>query len=142
MKKVLKWIGIGLVVLVGLVVVIAGGMILSTNSRLNKSYSHIQAEPLSIPTDAASLAIGQHWAEMQCQDCHGEDLGGGPFFEDPALGYVDAANLTSGTGGIGATYTDEDWVLAIRHGVKQDDTSVFIMPSNDYYYLTQVVTIE
>lgn len=133
--KILKWIGIILGGLIVLVALAAGGMIISSTNRFNKTYD-IQPEPLTIPTDDASLAVGKHWAEMHCQGCHGEDLSGGPFFEDPALGIVDAPNLTSGKGGLGATNTDADWVLAIRHGIKADGTSVFIMPSNDFYYLS------
>ena len=131
MRKVIKWIGIVVGGLVGLIVVAVLGMMWSTDYRLNKKYD-IPAEPVTIPTDAASLAIGKHWAEMHCQTCHGEDLGGGPFFEDPSLGYVDAPNLTAGKGGIGGTNTDADWVRAIRHGIKHDGTSGFIMPSSDY----------
>jgi len=134
--KILKWIGIILGGLILLIALAAGGMIASSTSRFNKTYA-IQAEPLTIPTDEASLAIGKHWAEIHCRACHGEDLGGNTeFFDDPSLGYVDAPNLTSGKGGIGGTYTDADWVRAIRHGVKSDGTSVFIMPSNDFYYLS------
>lgn len=135
MKKILTWIGIIIGGLVALAVIAVLGMILSADSRFNKKYD-IKVEAVAISTDEASLAIGKHWAEIHCRACHGEDLGGGPFFEDPSLGYVDAPNLTSGKGGIGATYTDADWVRAIRHGVKYDGTSVFIMPSNDFYYLS------
>lgn len=135
MKKILKWIGIVVGGLLALVVIALAVMYFSADFRFNKTYT-IAAEPVVIPTDAASLEIGKHWAEMQCQSCHGEDLGGGPFFEDPSLGYVDAPNLTAGNGGIGGTYTDADWVRAIRHGINHDGTSVFIMPSNDYYYFS------
>jgi mono/diheme cytochrome c family protein len=135
MNKILKWIGIVVGGLVALIVIVVGGMVWSTDSRFNKKYD-IKAESVVIPTDKASLAIGKHWYEIQCQECHSDDLGGGPFFADPALGYVDAPNLTAGKGGIGATYKDADWVRAIRHGVKGDGQSVFIMPSAEYYYLS------
>lgn len=135
MRKVIKWIGLVVGGLVGLIVLALAGLYLSAEFRFNKTYD-IAPEPLTIPTDAASLAIGKHWAEIHCQTCHGEDLGGGPFFEDPSLGYVDAPNLTSGKGGIGGTNTDADWVRGIRHGIRQDGISVFIMPSNDFYYLS------
>ncbi len=135
MKKILKWIGIVVGALVGLIVLALAGLYLSAESRFNKTYD-ITPEPVTIPADAASLAVGKHWAEIHCQGCHGEDLGGGPFFEDPSLGYADAPNLTAGKGGIGGTNTDADWVRAIRHGIRHDGTSVFIMPSNDYYYLS------
>lgn len=135
MKKALKWIGILISGLVGLLVIAAVGLIVSTNNRLDKVYE-IEPEPLIIPTDAENLANGEHWVEIHCRECHEEDLGGGPFFEDPAIGIVDAPNLTSGQGGIGDNYSDDDWILALRHGVRQDGRSVFIMPSNDFYYLT------
>lgn len=135
MKTVLKWIGIVLGGLIALVVIAAGIAITSTNRRLNKHYTS-PVETIPIPTDEASIAIGSHWADMHCRICHGDDLSGGEFFNDPQLGYVDAPNLTSGQGGIASNYTDEDWIRAIRHGVKKDGTSVFIMPSNDFYYLS------
>jgi mono/diheme cytochrome c family protein len=133
MKKVFKWIAIGLgglIVIVGIAVV---GLYLNTNARFNRAYE-INVEPLAILNDQASLARGEHWVSIHCADCHSPDLGGGPFFEDPALGFVDAPNLTSGKGGIASAYTEEDWVRALRHGVKKDGRSVFIMPSGYFYY--------
>lgn len=133
--KILKWIGIVLGGLILIIALAAGGMIASTNSRFHKTYD-ISPEPLVIPTDEASLAFGARWAVMHCQECHGEDLGGGTVLDDPGLGYVDAPNLTTGQGGIASNYSDQDWVRAIRHGVKKDGTSVFIMPSDGFYYLS------
>jgi len=135
MKVVMKRAGIVIGSLLGLVVLAAAGMWMSSNIRMNKPYD-ITPEPLAISLDEANLAVGEHWVAVHCRDCHAEDLGGGPFFEDPSLGFADAPNLTSGKGGIGSSYTDEDWVRALRHGVKQDSTSMFIMPSNDFYYFS------
>lgn len=135
MKRILKWVGIVLGGLIGLLVMAVIFMIVSTTNRMNKQYT-VTVETIAIPTDEASIANGSHWADIHCHACHGDDLSGGEFFNDPQLGYVDAPNLTSGKGGVGRTFTDEDWVRAIRHGVKGDGTSVFIMPSNDFYYLS------
>jgi mono/diheme cytochrome c family protein len=134
MKKVIKWIAILLGSLIGIAVTTAIFMIISTTRKFNKTYQ-ISAEDLSISSDEESLAIGEHWVEIHCRDCHAEDLGGSSFFDDPTIGFVDAPNLTSGKGGIGSNYSDEDWVLALRHGLNGDGTSVFIMPSNDFYYI-------
>jgi len=38
----------------------------------------------------------------------------------PLGGTISASNLTSGTGGVAPSYTDADWVRAIRHGVMPD----------------------
>ncbi len=135
MKKLLKWVGIVLGGVLGLIILALAGLLVSTEVRLNRVYA-VTAEPVVVSDDPASIAVGKHWAEMHCQSCHTPDLGGGAFFKDDALGYVDAANLTAGKGGIGSTYTDQDWVRAIRHGVRKDGTSVFIMPSNDFYHLS------
>lgn len=135
MQKILKRIGVVLGSLLGIILLAGVGLYFATNSRMNKTYE-IVADDLNFPQDETSLAIGEHWVEIHCETCHAPDLGGGPFYEDAKFGYADAPNLTSGEGGIGKTYTNEDWVLALRHGVKKNGTSVFIMPSDSYYYLS------
>ncbi len=136
MDKVLKWVGIvlggliGLLIVVGLVIYIAGG------ARFNKKYD-IQAEEVSIPTDAESIALGEYLVTTRgCMDCHGENLGGTVLLDDPALATLPAPNLTSGAGGIGGQMSDEQWVLAIRHGVGRDGHGLIIMPSAEYWYLS------
>ena len=42
------------------------------------------------------------------------------------------ANLTSGRGGVGRTYSDADWVRSIRYGVRPDGRGIIFMPS-DYF---------
>jgi mono/diheme cytochrome c family protein len=90
-----------------------------------------------VPTDEASIARGRHIAEAvsDCVGCHAENLGGTMFLDDPSFAQIPAPNLTSGQGGIGATYTDEDWVRAIRHGVAADGRDLIFMPSHWYNYL-------
>ncbi len=134
MRKALKWIGIVLGALLLLVVVVAGGMILSATLKLNKTYN-ITPEAVVIPTDAASIEYGHRLVISMCVGCHHDNLAGGEFFDDPAIGTVDSANLTSGKGGKGATFKDSDWVLAIRHGVRDDGRSVFIMPADDLFLM-------
>ncbi len=134
MRKIFKWIGIALGGLVVTLLVVVAGLMVSTDLRFNRVYT-LQAETVAIPNDAASLANGRRWAEIHCQACHGADLGGGPLFADDSLGVVDAPNLTSGRGGVGSRYQVSDWVRAVRHGIRLDGTSVFIMPSNEFYYL-------
>lgn len=135
MKKVLKWIGIGLGAIVGLLIVAAGAMLASGTSRLNKTYE-VQPAAIAIPNDEAAIARGQYFVSVACMGCHGEDLAGTVILDDPGLGYFPAANLTAGAGGIGASYTDADFVRAIRHGLRPDGTPLFIMPSGAFYYFS------
>ena len=61
---------------------------------------------------------------------------GNVYLDDPAIGKVIASNLTSGKGGVGSEYEDEDWVRAIRHGVRPDKTPLLFMPSTEFYFLS------
>jgi len=126
MKKVFKWIGIVLGSLVGLILIAALTLFLMGSARLNKTYDFPPSN-LTIPTDAASIAHGQHIAETLCEGCHGADLSGiNNWFAAGPLGTIDTANLTSGEGGVGQTYTDEDFVRAIRHGVDSKGKPTFM----------------
>lgn len=134
MKKFFKWLGIVLGSLLALIVIIFLVMVLKGNASLNHSYS-APTDQITIPTDAESIARGEHWVKAECIGCHGDNLSGGPFFEAP-FGYIDAKNLTSGKGGIGSEFTDADWIRALRHGVSPEGKSVLIMPASDFRYFS------
>lgn len=126
MKRVFKWITIVLGSLLGLVLVIGAVFYFIGESRLNKVYD-VEPSNLTIPTDTASIEYGKHRAESLCQGCHGDDLAGiDDWFSAPPIGTIDSANLTSGQGGIGADFTDEDYVRAIRHGIDREGKPIFM----------------
>ncbi len=137
-RRVLKWIGI--IVGVLLIVIIAAAIVLYFvgRNKLNKTFKDIQVESVVIPTGDEALARGQHIAEAIsiCESCHGDDLGGKGFGEPAIIVTGDAPNLTAGAGGIGAEFTDEDWVRAIRHGVKPNSDAIRAMPSDDFYAMS------
>lgn len=136
MKKVLKWIGIALGSLIGLLLLAGAALYLIGSASLNKTYDFPPSN-LVIPTDAESIAFGKHRAEVLCQGCHGPDLGGViGWFADPALGSVDSANLTSGEGGIGDELTTEDFVRAIRHGINREGKPIFMVAVTSTAQLT------
>jgi mono/diheme cytochrome c family protein len=84
------------------------------------------------PVDSVTLARGAHLVDVigKCSECHGADLGGQVFIDDPGLGRVVAPNLTPG--GPLAAWSDAEIVRAIRHGVSRDGRRLLIMPSEDY----------
>jgi len=83
---------------------------------------------------AAALAWGEHIAMTRgCTDCHGQDFGGGLFADAMPVFRLSASNLTPG--GVGAEYSDQDWVRSIRHGIRPDGTPLLYMPALEYYYL-------
>jgi len=127
MKKIIRWTSI---VLGGMfmLVTVAGFVLYPVGmKKLNQTYPNIAVEPVNIPTDADAIARGRHIATIwACTRCHGEDLSGMVLANDPLSGLVPlsgtivASNLTSGMGGVASTYTEADWVRAIRHGVMPD----------------------
>ncbi len=123
------------VVLVLVVAVVA--IYVVSESKLNRTVS-VPAETVAIKTDIAAIQRGQHLAAgvATCIDCHGPTLSGKVFIDDPALGRVSAPNLTRGRGGVGATFSDQDFVRAIRHGVDPTGHQLLIMPSDDYWHFS------
>lgn len=138
MKKILKWTGI---VLGGLLILSAlAGLILYPfgMKKLTRTYPNIVVETVHIPADADAIARGEHIAIIwSCTKCHGADLSGTLMTNDPIegsipiLGAIPASNLTSGNGGIAKSYTDTDWIRAIRHGIKPNGQVEIFM--YDYY---------
>jgi mono/diheme cytochrome c family protein len=160
MKRFLKWVGIVLGGLVGLLILSLIVVYSKTQARLTRVYD-LPEEMVSIPTDPASIDYGKHIFRFRgCEACHssGEYLDlaepgpaatlhlrspsqdvphmeGHVYLDDPAIGKVIASNLTSGKGGVGRSYKDEDWIHAIRHGVRPDRTPLLFMPSTEFYFL-------
>jgi mono/diheme cytochrome c family protein len=129
MKRVLKWLGIIVVVLV----VLVGVLHFVGKARLEKA-PEVATRPVTVPTDAEAIARGEHLANdvSLCVGCHGADFSGDVFLDGEIGMYVAAPNLTSGQGGVGATLSDADWERAIRHGVGGNGRTLVIMPSNLY----------
>jgi len=127
MKSILKWIGIVLGSLIGLLLIVGVVLFVIGNSRLNKTYDFSPSN-ITIPTDATSIEYGKHRAETLCQGCHGEDLSGVEnWFDGGPLGTIDSANITAGVGGIGNEFTTEDYVRAIRHGIDREGKPIFMV---------------
>lgn len=136
MKKIGRWLGVGLVVVVGLLVVLSGVVYFVSEARMNATYT-IEVEAVPIPTGATAVAYGKHVATIRnCIECHGENLAGKIYLEDPTVGRIVTSNLTSGKNGVGSSYTDSDYIRAIRHGVGSDGKPLVVMPAHELYYLS------
>ncbi|MFN8399051.1 MAG: cytochrome c [Anaerolineales bacterium] len=136
MKKILKWVGMILGGLLGVLLVGLVAIYFQSQSRLTRVYE-VPEESVVIPTDEESIANGKHIFQFRgCESCHGENLEGKVYLDDPAIGKVISSNLTTGKGGVGGAMSDADWVRAIRHGVRPDGTGLLFMPSTEFYYLS------
>jgi mono/diheme cytochrome c family protein len=131
MKKFFKWLGIVLGVLLGLIVIALAVFYFKGNAMSKRTYT-IAPENIPIPTDAASIERGRHFAQAICADCHTDDLSGKLLLEAP-FAKIYSANLTSGKGGAGSEFTDADFVRAIRHGVDNKGRGLVIMPAQLFW---------
>jgi len=137
-RTILKWTGRLLAVVLALALVGAGGVYAASERKLRHTYD-TAVDPVPVPTDAASIARGEHLVRnlISCTLCHGADLGGAVYSSSPAIGTVAGPNLTRGKGGVGADYGDMDYVRAIRRGVRRDGRSLIVMPSEVFTHLSQ-----
>ena len=136
-RTILRWVGRLLAGFAAVVLVAAAVVYVASERKLRARYD-TSVDPVHVPTDSASIARGEHLARnvVTCTLCHGDDLGGAVYSSIPALGTIAGPNLTRGTGGVGPDYTDEDYLRAIRRGVKRDGRSLIVMPSEVFTHLS------
>jgi len=137
-RALLKWTGRLLAAVLVLVLIGAGVVYAASERKLRRTYD-AAVDSVHVPTDAASIARGEHLVRnvIDCTLCHGDDLGGAVYSSSTAIGTVAGPNLTRGKGGIGPDYGDMDFVRAIRRGVRRDGRSLIVMPSEVFTHLSQ-----
>jgi cytochrome c553 len=134
MKKILKW---SLISITGIIVVLLLAAFSLTIKFENQIKKKVEITPASIniPTDSSSIERGLVLS-VGCRNCHGVDLSGTYFFDDPTIGKLASSNLTRAKGSPTEQYTDIDWVRALRHGVGKNGKRLFVMPSDSYAHLS------
>ena len=84
----LKALSRGVAALIVLVLVVVTTVYLRSNSILHRTF-HVQVKQPTVPTDAASISAGLHVATTRgCRNCHGPDLSGAVFINNPAMGVI------------------------------------------------------
>ncbi len=142
MKKVLKVIGVGLVVLILLGLGMYAWASSVASRKLSRKYAtHRVNFPIPFPVSerderlarTQALERGRHLVGSRygCGECHGRNFGGGVMIDDPAIGRILGPNLTGGKGGVTTGFRPADWDRIVRHGVKPDGTPA-LMPSQDF----------
>ena len=139
MGRLFRWLGIVVAAVLALVLLAAAFVAVVSWRRISRVHTANVVVPRSIPSDAAAIERGKHVATAMgsCTYCHGPDLGGQIMQPPGAFGTLAAPNLTHGAGGLGTTFTDTDWVRAIRHGIHRDGTSLLVMPSEAFVYMNE-----
>ena len=133
MKRFLRWLRAGLLVLFGLVVLAAGVVYVLAERVVRRTYQEPLVD-LVVPTDSQSIGEGQRLAIVRgCSGgCHGEGIEGGVFIDEPLLAKLVAPDLSAAA----RTYSNGELARIIRRGVRPDGRSVIGMPSEMFSPLT------
>lgn len=133
MRRLFRWARNVLLALVAIALVAYGVIFFLSQRTLRRAYG----EPLvalTIPTDSASIVEGKRLAQLRgCSGgCHGSEIEGETFLDDPLLARIVAPNLTEAV----RRYSDADLARIIRRGVRPDSHTVVVMPSEMFSVLT------
>jgi hypothetical protein len=133
MKRVLRWIGIGLGSLAALGMVACAAVYILSERVVRRTYE-MPTVALSTPTDPASIVEGQRLATVRgCfHGCHGKQGEGAVMFDEPIIACVVAPNLTAAV----RKYSDAELAVIVRNGVRPGGRSMVIMPSEAFVGLT------
>ena len=136
MRQLLRALAIAAAIVAGVLLLAAGYLYAASERRLTRRYT-VAPVAFAILRDSASVAHGKHLFEAvtPCALCHGADAGGNVYMHSPAMGTMAGPNLTRGHGSAVAGFTPADWDRAVRHGVRQNGTSLIVMPSEVFTFM-------
>ena len=136
MRRILRWIVLGLVGLVLLGGAVFGGAIWM-GERKRERVVDVRVVPIPFTSDAAALRQGKYLFESRgCSECHGNNGAGRVVIDAPNGFFVRTPNITRGEGSPAAAYSEGDWVRTIRHGVDPKGRALLVMPCEDFNRLT------
>ena len=133
MRRVLRLALKGVVLLAALVLVACGVVFAISERILHRTYRE-PLVPVAVPADTGVIAEGRRLARLRgCSGgCHGTEIEGSVFMDEPLLAQVVAPNLSVAV----RRYSDAELVRIIRRGVRPDGQSVVVMPSEMFSALS------
>jgi mono/diheme cytochrome c family protein len=121
--QILKRVALAL----GIIVVLALAIVYGGSQWIIRSTHDVPLEQVSLPKDAASIAEGGRLAKIfGCRGCHGANSEGSVWDDPP---WFVATVAPPGIARKIASYSDAEVLRLIRHGIKKDGTSLYVMPT-------------
>ena len=135
MHRALRWTGITVAVLIGLLIVTSAAIYGLSERILRRTYE-VPSVALTVPSDLQSVQEGRRLATIRgcVLGCHGKQADGEVLFDDAKIARIVAPDLTAAV----RRYSDADLALIIRKGVHPDGRSLVVMPSAAYVSLSDV----
>jgi mono/diheme cytochrome c family protein len=137
-KRIFRIVFLAIGALVVLAALFVGYIHFGAGQMMDKSYAHVQRQPIDVPTDSASIREGQRLANINgCTNCHGAGLEGRVIIspDSTPLGMFAAPNLTHGQGGLGDSLSTLQWVRLLHDGIKRNGKGARLMPAHQTSYL-------
>jgi cytochrome c553 len=132
MKRIMRWFRFGALSVVLLLALGSAIVYVLSERMLRRDYTEPRVE-IAVPEDSISMREGHRLALIHgCATCHGTEVNGAVFIDDPLLARLIAPNLTAAV----RSYANADVVRIIRRGVRPDGSSVIGMPSEMFSGLT------
>lgn len=123
-------LGVGSMAVV--VILMAGGIYGMSASAVRSGHG---TETHDFDASIGNVIEGARLGDMYgCTECHGPDLGGKVLIDGMPFARLAASNLTGGAPG--GAMSDEEFEIALRHGIGRDGRKLFVMPSSEYTYLS------
>jgi mono/diheme cytochrome c family protein len=121
-------------------VVAAGSLLLWAGNQVEaklaepQTYAQLTATELE-GAPPGDIELGKHIVNSRngCVECHGSDLAGKTFINDPAIGVLSGPNLTPSVMG---SKSDVEIIQSLRFGVKGDLKPLVFMPSHEFQHLS------
>lgn len=132
MHRFVKWLGVAVGSLATLALLAATYLFVASQRVVARTYE-TPLGTFNAPSDREAVRKGKRLAAIYgCTNCHGADLKGTDFFDKPGIVHITAPNLTQAV----KNYTDAELERLMRHGIKDDGTSAWIMPSSMFNHLS------
>lgn len=132
MNRTLRWIGIAVAGLAGLLIVASASVYALSERILRRTYD-VPSVALTIPTDPEAVEEGRRLATIHgCLDCHARNGEGRVLFDDPKIARIVAPSLTAAV----RKYTDAQLAVIVRSGIRPDGRSLLVMPGEAFVPMT------
>ena len=131
MSKAVRWLGYGAGAIAAIAAIAIVLVWVLSERALAEKVKPTESR-LAAPT-AAQLADGPRQLKvLGCASCHGAGLQGKKFADLPGIATIHAPNISR----LAPAMSDAQLDHAIRQGIAHDGRAMFIMPSQQYQFLT------
>ena len=134
-RQLTKWVGFTLAGVISLAALAAAYVYAASEYAMQRRYD-FPLTAFSASTDSGAVTRGQRVATLAgcANGCHGRNMEGTEkFFDEPGVARINAPNLIH----VLREYSDAELERLLRHGVKRDGSTAWVMPAPMFSHLSE-----